>query len=386
MMLKKLLTVFLFALLTVTGYATAQQLTSQHPDVYVVKKGDTLWDISARFLNKPWLWPELWQANPHIANPHLIYPGDRLSLKYLGGNAAMDVIRVKRRALDPVPPIPLKDVRAFLRDLRVISDHEMKALPYVVSIEEDRLRGSSGHVVYARGIDDARPGDMYAIMRPTQKYHRTKRSAGSYSTNKTELNFRGDRSRQDWGRYWYDVMYGDSGQPEYLGTELMRVSTGQVTRPVGGNIDVATLMLADAGKDVKEGDRLMRIEPRGFDFNFFPHPPADHAPYGKLRVMAITEAIKYGGQRQVVALSGGAADGIDNGMVFALWNQGEYKKDKVANRGHWGQDSDRVRLPDEFVGHVMVFRTFDRMSYGLVMDGVRPVQVGAIMKHPDQRR
>src|SRR5690606_17667961 len=115
------------ALLTVATYAAAQGVRGDHPDTYVVKRGDTLWDIAGKFLQRPWLWPEIWQANPQINNPHLIYPGDVISLAYLN-RVAVDP--GPREEAQPIDAIPLSDVEAFLKDLRVVDQFDH--LPYVV--------------------------------------------------------------------------------------------------------------------------------------------------------------------------------------------------------------------------------------------------------------
>src|SRR6478672_693166 len=155
-------TVVAVALLTVTAYAAAVEVRGDHPDTYVVKKGDTLWDIAGRFLSKPWLWPEIWQANPQIANPHLIYPGDVVSLAYLD-RVQQAVVEPGPRTEAPITGVPLDAVRPFLKDLRVVDD--FRHLPYVVALEEDRMRGSQGQLAYAAELTMA-PGQRVAILRP----------------------------------------------------------------------------------------------------------------------------------------------------------------------------------------------------------------------------
>src|SRR3546814_12723337 len=124
-MLKRLLAVFAVALLTLATYAVAQELRPDHPSTYVVRKGDTLWDIAARFLTKPWLWPEIWQANPQVANPHRIYPGDVLSLAYLNGEPRVQVTERQPEIREyPISPIPLSPIKPFLRDLRIVERSE----------------------------------------------------------------------------------------------------------------------------------------------------------------------------------------------------------------------------------------------------------------------
>src|SRR5688500_6387506 len=131
------------ALLTVATYAIAQEFRGGHPDTYVVKRGDTLWDIAGRFLKRPWLWPEIWQANPQIQNPHLIYPGDIISLAYLNRVVAGP------RDEAPITGVPLSDIEPFLKNLRVVDGFEH--LPYVVGLEEDHLRSSRDQVAYIKG-------------------------------------------------------------------------------------------------------------------------------------------------------------------------------------------------------------------------------------------
>src|SRR5437868_9866097 len=141
-MLKKLPAVFTGMLLTLTAFAATVELTKDHPDTYTVRKGDTLWSISARFLQRPWQWPEVWQANPQIHNPHLIYPGDVISLAYLDGHARLSVSseesgsgpRVRTTSLDEaIKPVPLSDIEVFLKKPRMISEDEFRTAPHIVA-------------------------------------------------------------------------------------------------------------------------------------------------------------------------------------------------------------------------------------------------------------
>lgn len=382
-MLNRLFAVCAAAFITIASYAVAQELRDGHPDVYVVQRGDTLWDIAGRFLKRPWLWPEIWQANPQIENPHLIYPGDRISLAYLNGRPQATV-EPGRRDEPMIDAIPLSEIEPFLKQLRVVDSIE--GLPYVIALEEDRLRSAAGQVAYVRGLPDAQPGQLYAVVRPTQRYTRAERKAGgSFWTHSHDLDFRGnDFPYRDWEAFWKDVNYGKNR--EALGIELMDVTAGQVTRGEGDGIEVVTLALTDEGREVRAGDRIVAVEPQPYDLQFFPHPPKAAAPYGKLQVLAVADSYRGAGPRNVIALSGGAADGIDNGTVFSIWRVGAMQADHVAHRNALAADNDRARLPDEFAGHVMVFRTFDKVSYGLIMDGIKDVHVGYVLKHPDATR
>src|SRR5690606_19421974 len=158
------------ALLTVAAYAAAAELRGDQPDTYVVQRGDTLWDISARFLKKPWLWPEIWQANPQIRNPHLIYPGDVISLAYLDRVA----VEPGPRTESPVNAIPLSEVEPFLKDLHIVDS--IDSLPYVVGLEDNRLRSTEGQVAYVRGLEGIQPGQRYLVVRPEKRYRYVDRS------------------------------------------------------------------------------------------------------------------------------------------------------------------------------------------------------------------
>ena len=158
-MFRKFRTVLAAAAFIVATYAAAAEMAGPHPDTYVVKRGDTLWDISGKFLKKPWLWPEIWQANPQIKNPHLIYPGDVISLAYLDRVA----IQPGPRQEAPIGAIPLADIEPFLKNLRVVDSFE--ELPRVVGLEDDRLHAMAGQMVYVLGLDGAQVGQRYAIVR-----------------------------------------------------------------------------------------------------------------------------------------------------------------------------------------------------------------------------
>mgnify|MGYP002735316462 FL=1 len=376
-------TVCAVALLTVATYAAAQGVRGDHPDTYVVVRGDTLWDIAGRFLERPWLWPEIWQANPQIQNPHLIYPGDVISLAYLDRVTEARVEPGPRQDAAPINAIALSDIEAFLKDLRIVDGFEH--LPHVVGLEEDRLRATEGQVAYVRNLA-ANPGDRFTVLRPTVRYHHVARSGLCCDLFQTDdLDFRGRRivdSRQ----FWTNVVFPDKGQ-EVLGHEMMRVGAGTVTRGEVGGIEVSTLLLDDEGYEVRIGDRLVPVNPQPYDLQFFPHAPAHQTEYGRARVLAVADMLTSGGPRDVIAISIGAREGVDNGTVFSLWREGTNTVDRVEKGALRDPDTvfyeNKVRLPDEFAGHAMVFRTYDKVAYALVMDSIKPTRVGYHLKHPD---
>ncbi len=378
-MLLRIRTVVAAAMLTVAAYATAVEMNGGHPSTYVVQKGDTLWDISARFLTKPWLWPEIWQANPQVVNPHLIYPGDVLSLAYLDRVQPQVTLQPGPRQAAPLTGVPLAAVEPFLKDLRVVDsvDH----LPWVAALEGERLRATSGQLAYARGLESARVGQRYAVVRPTVRYALPRPS--------TDLDARGRRIPGS-GNLWEHFIV-PSARHQTLGFELARVNVGTVRSLPAGKVDVATLSL-DAqgdGREVRAGDRLVPVETIPYDLQFFPHAPAASTQDVDIRVLAITDNFAAGGPRDVIALSVGSAQGADNGTVFSLWRQGRH----VNNDMNYPQSSriddrlvdgaGRLSLPDEFAGRAMVFRTFENVSYALIVDGIKPVHVGYAARHPD---
>ncbi|MBS0217742.1 MAG: LysM peptidoglycan-binding domain-containing protein [Proteobacteria bacterium] len=371
-------TVAATAALTVAGLAIAGNpgVRPDHPDTYVVKKGDTLWDIAGKFLSRPWLWPEIWQANPQVKNPHLIYPGDVLSLAYINRTA-----EARQPAEAPIPGIPLAQVEPWLKDMRVVDSFDQ--LPYVVGLEEDRLRGSQGYVVYAKGLPASAVGQRFLIVRPNVRYARLDRRQGGDIMDTADLDFRGKRTI-DFDQFWTSAITPDRGH-DLLGYELQRVNIGTVTRGEVGGIEASTIRLDEAGREVREGDRLIPVDAQSYDPYFVPHPPKAQFEYRHAQVLAVADRLRTAGPRDVIAISVGSRDGVDNGTVFSLWRMGSNKVDRVKYQrseelvGNYG----RVRLPDEFSGHAMVFRTFDHVSYALVMDGIKPTEVGYELKHPD---
>jgi hypothetical protein len=368
-MIKKSIGLLAGMLVTVAVYAAGAQLRADHPDTYTVRRGDTLWDISAKFLSKPWLWPEIWQANPQVRNPHLIYPGDVLNLSFING-PRLKLEPSVHREVQAVPAIPLDELRLFLKDMRVMNSNEVSSAPYVVGFEEARLRGAVGQNLYVRGLK-SEPGQRWAIVRPTHVYRGFEQDDPSDAENGIvghTLDNDVTMVRTPWAEDFRDD--GHYGRGEDLGVEVSVIGTAEVLR--GG--DPSTLLLLDATEEIRAGDRVLPLDGPAYDPYYYPHAPGS-VP-ANARVIAFADAMDAAGPRQVVALSIGAKDGVDNGQTFAIFQPGETIHDDVASSS-WSRGSgERVTLPDEFVGHVMVFRTFDRVSYGLVMDGLRPVHRG----------
>jgi hypothetical protein len=382
-MLKKSLAVFAGLMVTLAAYAaTSTALRPGHPDTYVVKQGDTLWDISARFLTQPWLWPEIWQANPQVHNPHLIYPGDVLNLGY--DTAHGPTVKLEpgvHSSAAPIPAIPLSALKMFLKDMRVMDSAALERTPYVVGFEEDQLRGTPGQFIYVRKLN-AVPGQRWAVVRPTRIFRQYPDDISKTYPDKPmdQVAHELDSNVEMWAGPWQENFRGD-GHLRYgggeIGTEVTVIGTAEVLR--GG--DPASLLLTDSTREIRKGDRLLPIDDKPYDAYYYPHAP--HALPAHAHVIALTGALSAAGKRQIVALSAGAADGIDNGTTFSVLHPGDRIHDDVSGDSMRRSMGEHVRLPDEYVGHIMVFRTFDHVSYGLIMDSLRPVRVGDNLAMPE---
>lgn len=365
-MFKRLLAVSAAMLLTLATAAIAAELREDHPTTYTVKKGDTLWDIAGRFLKKPWLWPEIWQANPQVQNPHLIYPGDVLSLVYIDGEPR--ITSEGPRVGEAVDTIPLSEVEPFLKHFTVVEDVE--ALPYVIGLEDDRIYSTAGQLAYVRGLTGAQPGQVVDIARPVHSF-----GGGDHANyaGRSPLDFRGARTHTHWSN---PPGFGEAGG-EFLGYELQIHATGEVTQIQG---EVAVVVLREEGREIRVGDRVMPSEAQPYDLQFQPRAP-ESVPE-EARILSVADGMGAG-PRLVVAISAGARDGIRNGHTFSIWHEGAIRPDTVKHGNLMSARADEVEMPDDFLGHLMVFRTFDKVSYALVMDGIRPVSQGDLLKHPD---
>jgi hypothetical protein len=365
-------------LLTLATYAAAQELAAEHPDTYTVRKGDTLWDISAKFLSKPWLWPEIWQANPQVKNPHRIYPGDVLSLHYVNGQPRLvtnDGPQV--RTGEAVDTVPLSEIEPWLKHLTVVNDPQ--SFPYVIGMEDDRLRTSSGQLIYVRGMADAKPGQLVQVARPMNLFAMNPPKDGYRTGGASPL----DRRAEMMSESWTFGTWSNGDEPHHawgqkLGYEMMLQSIGEVTRVHG---DITVILLRDEQRDVRKGDRILPVEEQPYCNCYMPH--AARNVYEGAQILAVPDGVKFAGPRMVVAISAGLAEGVDNGTVFSIWRPGVTVEDDIRNYNEIAAYHDRALMPDEYVGHVMVFRTFDHVSYGLVMDSIKPTRVADFLKHPD---
>lgn len=383
-MLKKLLSVSAGLLFTLTVYAATVEWADNHPDSYVVQKGDTLWGISARFLKKPWLWPEIWQDNPQVKNPHLIYPGDVLVVSgdHLGqGEGSIGPHARVTSYDDAIKPIPLSELKQWLQNVRIVGEDTFKYAPNVVGIEQNQLRGTPGQLVYVRGLS-AEPGTRLALVRPAARYY----DMPPVGEGQPREVYRQTVEQRD-GRPDMLWRHGPneftlSGDVHFLGYEMFDYGVVAVTR----SGDVSSALIENSHLEVRPGDYLLPIDARPYDDQYVPHSPTS-VPVN-MRVLAFSDALRAVGPRQVVALSRGTKDGVENGQTFSIYQPGESVIDRTdypegSSRAFFHPGDAEVTLPPEFIGHVMIFRTFDRVSYGLIMDAVKPVHIGDFLHDPN---
>lgn len=341
--MKKLLLGGLLALSCVfSAFADVLALKPDHPDTYVVKKGDTLWDISNVFLQSPWLWPQIWHVNPQVKDPNLIYPGDVLNLIYVDGKPQLVLTRGKGGdiKLSPevrstpiaraIPAIPLESVNAFLNRGRVVKPGTLEAAPYVLTGKEGHLVTGAGDEIYGRGQFDETVGS-YGIFRAGETFV-------------------------------------DPDTRETLGIQALDIGLGKL---LSVEKDVATLALNRSTQEIRRSDRFLPEEARVINANFFPSAP-DNDLKGKL--LAVEGGVSQIGAMNVVIISKGEREGLKEGNLLAIYKTGEIVNDPV--------NGDVVKTPDFRAGLLMVFRVFDKVSYGLVLRAERPLKVGDSVRNP----
>jgi len=338
-MKKTLLGAIAACAIAVAAMAAEAPFNDNVPDKYTVKKGDTLWDISEFFLQDPWLWPEIWYVNPQIRNPHLIYPGDIISLVYIDGKPRLMLERSRNVKLSPdvkvlphaeaIPTLPLDVVDNFLSRNRVVSEEELEGAPYVVAGHEKRILTGFNDNFYARGEFDQTPS---------------------------------------YGLYRKGDPYVDPETGEVLGIRAQDIGSAKV-KTVDG--DIATLLATRVEEEIRIGERLLPHEEQRLNSTFFPS-----GPEGEINgvIMAVEGGITQVGHLDVVAINRGEREGLKVGNVLAIFKRGETVTDRVAD--------EPITLPNERAGLLMVFRTFEKMSYGLVLDAERPLAVNDLVQNP----
>ncbi len=325
------------------------------PRSYTVKPGDTLWGIASLFLRDPWLWPEVWYVNPRIANPHLIFPGDTLTLAYgahgrpeirlqTGGAARLDP-RLRGNPIEgAIPIVPYQAIAAFLARPSILTPEQVRHSPYVLAFRDDHEVAGTGNEIYIRHLNGPERA-RYSVVHV------------------------GDPLRDpDDGRV---VGY----QGIYTGTALVS-QPGEVTKA----------LLIDTARETLRGDKVMPADDN-VPLNFMPSAPRSNV-HG--RIIAVVDGTFLVGQYQVVAINRGLRDGLANGNVLAIDRAGERIRDTYANGASFTRKTQdlgtsfapRVKLPDERTGTLLVFKTFDRVSYGLVVGATDTISIRDVVRNP----
>jgi LysM repeat protein len=380
------------ALLTVAS-AAAQDvaLNPNHPKSYTVQQGDTLWDIAARFLREPWRWPDVWRANPDVRNPNRIYPGDVLTLSYENGQPrirsqrtprGMRVVKLSPRVrvteLDrAIPAIPVNELSPFLTRPVVTDSERIDEAPYVVGFPERHLLAGLGSQFYVRSILDADTA-RYDVLRPGQELR-------------------------------------DPDTNEKLGYLATFVAGARLERTG----DPATLVVIESQVEVETGDRVRPSRRDEGIRTFVPHRP----PWGTQgKIIAVLGGVSQIGQYDVVVINRGEREGIEPGHVFEVFSGGTEERDEVRTRragwnwrnespadysfwyGDWEPTGWRRDWPDSneplplhrraerpsstyiapatMSGVLMIFRTFPKVSFGLVMAANRSMHVEETVATP----
>jgi LysM repeat protein len=304
------------------------------PTQYVVQEGDTLWSIANVFLRDPWYWSEIWLVNPQVRNPHLIYPGDVLSIHFIDGRPHLMVELGPRLRIEAMEdePFPIAALHPFMFRARVVDEETLAQAPYIVAALDDRVLYGPGDQVYVRNAPDAEQYDLYQLVRR-------------------------------------DRMLVDPVTGEELGVATIPVGEAEILR--GG--EVATALISTGQREALRGDRLI-----GFDDDPDPLFDISLPPPGlEGQVIMLFDAISQIGRYQAAVINRGEREGVSAGQVFAVWEAGRTAVDPVS-----GLRDDVVQLPEEKVGNLLVFRTFEKVSYGLVIESTRPIREGFAVRHP----
>ena len=326
----------------------------EHPETYIVQEGDTLWDISSVFLRDPWYWPEIWFKNPQIENPHLIYPGDILAIIYVGGQRRVQLLsrgegvtgtaggltvvkvtpRVRSRPIDAsIPSIPIESIRHLLQRPVVIDEDTLNKSAYVLASLDDHLINSINDKLYVRKLDTSTGNGRYQIYRPSRPI--------------------------------YDPITN-----ELLGYEALYVGESKLL--LRG--DPASIRVTNSEREILRDDRVMPMDNSNFERDFFPKPPSTEMSG---EIVALLDAISQTGLYQTIAINLGHRDGLETGNILRIRRKGEVVQDKVEPDPRF-----RVKLPDEEVGMAMIIRSYEKMSYALIMEANTPISLRDYVETP----
>ncbi|HRE15968.1 MAG TPA: LysM peptidoglycan-binding domain-containing protein [Rhodocyclaceae bacterium] len=315
------------------------KLVDNPPERHIVVQGDTLWGIAGNFMKEPWRWPEIWRLNKtQIKNPHLIYPGDIVVLDMSGGNPRLTLAKPIKLAPQvyssevkkEIPTIPQNVIEPFLSRPLVLGESDLNDVPRIIATQEDRVLIGNNDIAYVSGIPD--------------------------------------NSREKWSIYRPGKPITDPVTKEVLGYEAFDLGTARLLK----SGTPATIRISTAREEIARGDRLLPA-PRPSLTSYVPRAPGASVSG---QILAIYGGLSEGGRHSVVQLNRGSKDGLEVGHVLAM-----FRKTTAAA---YDENNRRVMVefPEERYGVMLVFRTFDRVSYGLVMDASRSMLIGDAVRNP----
>jgi hypothetical protein len=342
------------ACVSLSTLADELQIKSDYPERYVVVKGDTLWDISERFLKDPWRWPEIWAGNDQIANPHLIYPGDIIRLIFIDGKPRLVIndnvpTRTSKEAaktikLSPkireipikkaVSTIPLTEINAFLSRTRIVAPDELEKAPHILAGKDGRIILSPGLNAYARG-DFSNGSETYNIYRNGHEYI-------------------------------------DPETGTLLGIQAIDVGSANISALED---DIATFNIVRSTTEVRVGDRLLPRGAENIATQFQPTPISNDATG---QIMTVERGVSQAGRLDIITLNLGEENGLSQGDLLGIFKKGWSVRDRNAQP----KTSKNVTLPDERAGLVMVFQTFPNMSLGIILEAESGIKIGDIVTAP----
>ena len=329
----------------------------EYPQTYIVQEGDTLWDISSVFLRDPWFWPEIWFKNPQVDNPHLIYPGDTLAIVYVGGERKIQLLargaqgsvlaqtedglkvikvnpRVRTQPIDAtIPSIPIESIRHLLARPMIIDEDTLNNSAYVLSSLDNHLINAINDKLYVRKLDTTKGIGRYHIYRPN--------------------------------RALFDPITN-----ELLGYEATYVGESRLL--LRG--DPASVRVTSSEREILRNDRVMPMDNSSFERDFFPKPPSS---YVSGEIVALVDSISKSGAFQTIAINLGNRDGVESGNILRIRRNGDVVPDKTEKDPQF-----TVKLPDEQIGMAMVIRSFEKLSYALIMEADMPISIQDYVESP----
>lgn len=347
------------ASMSVASHALANNppptMKADAPNRYVVKKGDTLWGISGKYLHKPWRWKEIWAVNKQIKNPHLIYPNDVILLCVIKGQQLIGVdtgegcagiekameapapapTPVVENVAGSIPPIPLSAIEVWLDRTIIVNPNDFKTTPYVIASKNKNIITGEGNKIYTNGVPLI-VGQRYGVYREGKPYI-------------------------------------DPVTKQVIGLEVTQVASG-IVRDVASN-NISSIELDKTfGQEVREGDRVFVEIGDYLPSAFYPKPAKVNRGGRVIRVLSSISSV---GRDGVIAINLGTKQGAEVGDVLSVFQKGVLVQDNFADVKGKG-----VRLPSEEIGHVMIFKTFDDISYAYVLDAESPIRETDYLMNP----